>query len=70
MAAISSDSGKTWPRCKLLESAPDGWFCYTAMHFTEDAVLLAYCAGDSKVGGLNRLRIRRITLDWFRSEAP
>jgi sialidase-1 len=69
-AAISSDSGETWPRCKVLESAPDGWFCYTAMHFTEDAALLAYCAGDSKVGGLNRLRIRRITLDWFKSDAP
>lgn len=70
VAAISSDSGKTWPRCKLLESASDGWFCYTAIHFTEDAVLLAYCAGDSKVGGLNRLRIRRIALDWLKSDVP
>jgi hypothetical protein len=40
------------------------------MHFAEDTVLLAYCAGDAKLGGLNRLRIRRVTLDWLRSEAP
>ena len=33
---------------------------------TSDEVLtelLAYCAGDPKVGGLNRLRIRRIALE-------
>jgi Neuraminidase (sialidase) len=70
VAAISTDGGKTWPRRKLVESDPDGCFCYTAIHFTEDAVLLAYCAGDAKIGGLNRLRIRRVTLDWLRLEAP
>jgi sialidase-1 len=70
VAAISSDNGKTWPHRKLLETAPDGWFCYTAIHFTDDAALLAYCAGDSKVGHLNRLRIRRVGLDWLKSEAP
>ncbi len=67
VAAISSDGGKTWPVRKLLENDPDGWYCYTAIHFVDDAVLLAYCAGDSKVGGLNRLRIRRVTLDWLRN---
>jgi sialidase-1 len=70
VAAISSDSGKTWPRRKLIESDPDGCYCYTAIHFAADAALLAYCAGDPKVGGLNRLRIRRITLDWLKSEGP
>ncbi|MEQ1858310.1 MAG: sialidase family protein [Chthoniobacteraceae bacterium] len=65
VAALSSDGGKTWPRRKLIEGDPDGWYCYTAIHFVDGAVLLAYCAGDSKVGGLNRLRIRRIELDWF-----
>jgi Neuraminidase (sialidase) len=70
VAALSSDGGKTWPRRKLLESDPNGWFCYTAIHFIDDAVLLAYCAGDSKVGGLNRLRIRRVSLDWLKNDAP
>jgi len=67
VAGISSDSGKTWPTRKVLEPDPDGWYCYTAIHFVDDAVLLAYCSGDKKVGGLNRLRIRRLTLDWLRA---
>jgi Neuraminidase (sialidase) len=66
VAAISSDGGKTWPHRKLIESDPEGLYHYTAIHFVGDAVLLGYCAGDSKVGALNRLRIRRIALDWFR----
>jgi len=66
VAGISTDGGRTWPQRKPLEGDPDGVYCYTAIHFTDDAVLLAYCAGDPKVGGLNRLRIRRIGLDWLR----
>ena len=66
VAAISSDGGKPWPRRKLLEADLDGWYCYTAIHFTEDAALLAYCAGDPKVGHLNRLRLRRVSLAWVR----
>jgi Neuraminidase (sialidase) len=62
VAAVSRDGGHTWPVKKLLESDANGWFCYTAIHFVDDAVLLAYCAGDSKVGGLNRLRLRRLPL--------
>ena len=67
VAAVSSDGGKTWPVRKALENDPDGWYCYTAIHFADDAVLLAYCAGDKKTGGLNRLRIRRVALDWLRN---
>jgi Neuraminidase (sialidase) len=66
VAAISSDGGKTWPRRKPLEDDQTGWYCYTAIHFTEDAALLAYCAGDAKVGGLNRLRLRRVSLAWLK----
>jgi sialidase-1 len=68
VAAGSMDGGRTWPVRKLLEGDPDGWYCYTAIHFADDAVLLAYCAGDSKVGGLNRLRIRRVALDWLKAK--
>lgn len=66
VAAISTDGGKTWPQRKLIESDPDGLYHYTAIHFIGDAMLIGYCAGDSKVGALNRLRIRRITLGWLR----
>ncbi|MBM3738830.1 MAG: exo-alpha-sialidase [Acidobacteria bacterium] len=67
VSAISSDSGRTWTRRKLIESDPDGWYCYTAMHFAPDgALLIGYTAGDPKVGRLNRLRIRRIPTGWLR----
>lgn len=67
VAAISTDGGKTWPRRKLIESDPAGWYCYTAIHFTKDDVLLAYCAGGPKVGHLNRTRLRRINLEWIKN---
>lgn len=67
VAGISSDDGKTWTHRKALESDPEGWYCYTAIHFVDDAVLLAYCAGDKKKGGgLSRTRIRRVGLGWCR----
>ena len=66
VAAISSDGEETWPRRRLVEDDQAGWYCYTAIHFTEEAVLLAYCAGDPKVGHLNRLRLRRVSFDWLK----
>lgn len=68
VAAISHDGGKTWPVRKALETEPNACFCYTAIHFTSDSVLLAYCAGDPKVGGLSRLRIRRVQTSWLKGE--
>lgn len=62
IAAISADGGVTWNNAKAIEEDQNGWYCYTAMHFTKDALLLGYCAGDTKVGGLNRLRIKRVSL--------
>jgi len=67
VAAISNDGGRTWPVRKLIEGDPDGWYCYTAIHFVGDSVLLGHSAGDSKAGThLAPLRIRRISLDWLR----
>lgn len=65
VAAVSKDGGQTWPWRSRVEADPDGLYHYTAIHFTKEAVLLGYCAGDSKVGALNRLRIRRIPLNWL-----
>jgi hypothetical protein len=64
-AALSRDEGRTWLNSRILEGHPDGWFCYTSIAFIEEAVLLAYCAGDSQVGGLNRLRISRVPREWI-----
>ncbi len=63
--AISRDEGQTWSKSTVLEENPDGWYCYTAITFMEDRILLAYCAGDRKVGGLNRLKILEISKDWL-----
>jgi hypothetical protein len=59
--ALSKDEGTIWDRRINLEDLPTGWYCYTAVHFTKDAMLLGYCAGDTRQeNGLARTRIRRI----------
>ncbi|MHC4510340.1 MAG: sialidase family protein [Planctomycetota bacterium] len=65
--AVSKDEGKTWSRSRIIEGNPDGWYCYTAITFVGDRVLLAYCAGDKRVGGLNRLKILALSRDWLTS---
>lgn len=60
----STDNCKTFGDPLILENDPGSGYCYTAMHFTDDALLLAYCAGGPEDKGcLNRLRIRKIPLD-------
>ncbi len=60
--AFSVDGAKTWGPSQVIEEDLTGWFCYTAIHFTGDAVLLSYCAGNNELGRLSRLRVRRIPL--------
>jgi hypothetical protein len=61
--ARSSDNGASWHSHRMLEQKPDHGYCYTAMLFTEEALLLAYCCGGGKNSAvLQDLRIRRITL--------
>jgi hypothetical protein len=62
VAAFSTDEAKTWGAPQVIESDLGGWYCYTAIHFTDDAVLLAYVAGNDQIGHLSRLRVRRIPL--------
>lgn len=40
--ALSKDDGKTWSNEKVLEDNPDGVFCYPAILYTNDEVLLSY----------------------------
>ncbi len=63
--AVSRDEGKTWEKIKTLEDDPNGWYCYTAMTFVGDHVLLGHCAGDRRKGGLNTTQITRFPLDWL-----
>ncbi|NIA31284.1 MAG: hypothetical protein GWP06_15415 [Actinobacteria bacterium] len=68
--AVSKDEGKTWEKTKTIESDPNGWYCYTAIDFVDDHVLLGHCAGDrSKNVGLATTQITRLSLDWIYAEA-
>jgi sialidase-1 len=70
VAAISRNDGKSWRHHVLLESDARRGYCYTAIHFAGEAVLLAYNNGGVGGGVLQDLCIRRITLDWLYHEKP
>ncbi len=61
--AVSRDDGLTWEHVRNLEDDPNGWYCYTAMEFVDDAVLLGLCAGDRRTGGLNTTEVLRVETD-------
>jgi len=63
-AAISCDDGATWENTRPLESRANGWFCYTAIDFVGDEVLLAHCAG----GGLAVPQVTRFEVEWLYEE--
>ena len=68
VVAVSKDGGISWSLARMIESDLDGHYCYTAIHFVDDAVLLAYCAGfysNPDMGPLKPLRIRRVSIDWL-----
>jgi len=59
----SSDGCRTFSKPIVLEDDQDSGYCYTAIHFTKENMLLAYCAGSHEDKGcLNRLRIRSIPI--------
>ncbi|GHT66676.1 hypothetical protein AGMMS50239_28530 [Bacteroidia bacterium] len=58
--AISKDEGKTWQHVSDIETDPDGWYCYIAIHFAKKNVLLGYCAGSQSKG--THLSITNISL--------
>ncbi|MBL7038549.1 MAG: exo-alpha-sialidase [Pirellulaceae bacterium] len=63
--AISRDEGRTWESVKTLEDDPNGWYCYTAVDFVGDHVLLGHCAGDRRTGGLSFTQITRFPVAWI-----
>jgi len=65
--SLSRDEGRTWTPSFALESDPRGWYCYTAMEFVGDDLLLAYVAGDQSPGKhLSASRVRRVSLSALR----
>jgi hypothetical protein len=58
--AISKDDGSTWVDRKIVEDNPKGSFCYTAIHFVNKAVLLAYFDWAT-----TQITITKLKLDWL-----
>jgi sialidase-1 len=58
--AISRDDGRTWIHARNLLDDPEGWYCYTAMHFSGTRVLLGFNAG-----GHGLPRLSRTSIAWF-----
>ena len=59
--SVSRDDGISWEEPLVLEDDPASGYCYIALHFRGDDLLLGYCAGGNDDGGcLNRLRIRKM----------
>jgi sialidase-1 len=63
--ALSHDEGKTWTKSRVLEDDPNGWYCYTAIDFIGDRVLLGHSAGDRRTGGLNSLQVTSFDTLWL-----
>lgn len=65
-SAISKDDGKTWTHVKTLEDNPHGWYCYIAVDFIDDHVVMAYCAGDRRENnGLAVTNTQRLPVERF-----
>jgi sialidase-1 len=58
--AISRNNGESWEKTKNIEDDPSGSFSYPAIHFTNNDVLVSYCAK-----GLSVTYISRLSLDWI-----
>lgn len=68
--SISRDEGRTWENERVLENNPHGWYCYTAIHFGRDNVVLAYCAGDKRrTNGLATTQVAQFPLQWLYPDA-
>jgi sialidase-1 len=65
-ATISRDGGKTWGNRKIIEDQSGHGYCYTAIAFTGDRVLLGYC-GHASSHGLETTQIASFpTIELYR----
>ncbi|MCZ2156547.1 MAG: glycoside hydrolase [Bryobacterales bacterium] len=60
--AISRDEGRSWTNKRNLLASPNGWYCYTAIHFVKDHVLLGYVSGGDGLPGLSKTDIARVPI--------
>lgn len=60
--AISRDDGETWTNKRNLLAHPDGWYCYIAIHFVKDNVLLGFASGGVGLPGLSKTDIALVPI--------
>lgn len=64
--AISKNEGNTWEIITNLECDTKGWYCYTAIHFDNENILLSYCSGDDLwKNGLNYTSLNKFSRSWL-----
>lgn len=69
--AISSDEGNTWLPAKNIAAEPNGWYCYTAIEFVDDHVLLGHVAGIQVRGQhLATTHLTRLPIPWCYPSPP
>lgn len=69
-AAISRNEGKTWENIKTLADDIDTRYCYTAISFSNNHVLLGHVAGLYSDGTRNAItKVTRIALNWLYNES-
>lgn len=67
--AVSKDNGASFSEPIAFETEEDRGYCYCAIHFHKDSMLLAYCAGGLEDHScLTRCRIRKIPMEQINSE--
>jgi sialidase-1 len=57
--AISKDDGNTWINARNLLDDPGGWYCYTAIHFVHNHVLLAFASAGPGMPRLSKMDLAR-----------
>jgi hypothetical protein len=64
--AISQDEGGHWRNVRKVATNPHGWYCYTAIAFAGEHLLLAHTAGYRRENnGLATLQITRLPVVWL-----
>ena len=58
--AWSDDEGKSWKNNKVLKSNPDGVYCYPAVHFAGNEVLLSYSDWSTMGSAIIRIKLKWI----------
>jgi len=62
--AVSKDEGQSWEHAKTIEDDPAGWYCYTALEFVGERVLLSYCATGADLPHLSQTGVTYFDVDW------